>query len=126
MSVQWFTKGLQALATIYDNNITFNTAASRFLDNAYKVLIGFDQKEKTLLFKTISKEDIALGLYKTEDLHSVTIKPSYGRIHSKHLIRNLTEFFPLDFEKKIFYKYECTWDATQKTLKVNLEKEVEE
>lgn len=126
MTVQWFSKSLQALATIYDNNITFNTAASRFLDNAYKVVIGFDQKEKTLLIKTVSKEDVSMGLYKSEDLYSVAIKPSYGRIHSKQIVRNLCELFPLDFENKTSYKYACTWDAPQKVLKVNLQKEVEE
>lgn len=126
MSIQWFSKSLQALVTIYDNNITFNTTASRHLKNAYKVVVGFDEKEKLLLIKSVSKEDVDLGLYKSADLYSVAIKSSYGRIHSKQIVRNLCELFPLDFEKKNSYKYDCSWDASQKTLKVYLQKEVTE
>lgn len=124
MEIQWFSKNLPGIASIYETNITLNTVATNHFKNAYTTLIGFDPKSKTLIIKAISKDQVAMGLYKEDETHSIFIKPSYGRINGKNIIQNICAFVPLDFSDKKFYKYYCEWIQSEKLLKVYLEREV--
>ena len=60
MSINWFTNDKQKIATIYETNITLNTAAATYFKNAYSTLIGFDSSKNTLLIKPISKEEATI------------------------------------------------------------------
>ena len=124
MDIQWFSKSLQGVVSIYETNITLNTVAANYFKNAYSTLIGFDRANNILLIKALNKEEASLAKYNEDDLHPISIKPSYGRINGKSIIKNITKFFPLDFSHKNLYKFPCDWDASQKYLKIYLEKEV--
>lgn len=124
VDIQWFSKSLQGIVTIYETNITLNTVASSYFENAFSTLIGFDKTSNTLIIKSISKNEVDEGSFKEQDLHPISIKPSYGRINGKMIITNLCRVFPLDFSNKKMHKYYCDWDDTKKYLKVYLSEEV--
>lgn len=125
MNVQWFSKNLQGSAAIYETNITLNTIASSNFKNAHATLIGFDKSSNSVVIKAISKDEVELGLYKEEELHKIAIKPSYGRISGKSIIKTICSFYPLDFTKKLFHKFNCDWVQKDKMLKICLNEEVE-
>lgn len=124
MNIQWFSKNLQGVATLYDTNITLNTVAASYFENAYATLIGYNKTENSLIIKAIYKQDVDEGSYNEQDLHQISIKPSYGRINGKSIIRNICRVYPLDFSKKNMYKFMCDWDNGKKLLKIYLDKEV--
>lgn len=124
MNVEWFAKSPKGVATIYSNYITLNTTAANNFKSAYSTIIGFNNDEKALLIKAVSKEDLSMGLYKDLDIHDISIKPSYGRIAGKRIISRLCEYFPLNFENNSLNKFECEWINDEKTLKVYLERRV--
>lgn len=124
MNVQWFSKNLQGIVTIYETNITLNTIARNYFKDAYRTLIGFYKEENILLIKALNKEESMLSKYNAGDLRPIAIKTSYGRINGKDIIQNIKTFFPLDFSKRSMYKFLCEWDAQKKYLKVFMEKEV--
>lgn len=124
MEIQWFMRNNHGVATVYETNITLNTVAANHFKSAYTTLIGFDEKHRTLVIKAVSKDDFAMGLYSEEETHPISIKPSYGRINGKNIIRNLALKFPLSFTDKSFYKYPCEWVPEEKMLKIFLEKEI--
>ncbi|MBO7079433.1 MAG: hypothetical protein J6W64_06450 [Bacilli bacterium] len=124
MDIQWFSKSPKGVATIYDNNITLNTVATNHFKNSYGILIGYAEESKILLLKSITKEDLAMGLYQDLDIHSISIKPSYGRITGKNVIKKLTSLFPINFSDSSLNKFECEWSTEDKTLKVYLERRV--
>lgn len=124
MEIQWFSKNLQGVATIYETNITLNTVASSYFKNAFATLIGFNKKENILLIKALNKEEAKLGNYSSTDLHDISIKPSYGRINGKGIVKSISEFFPMDFEQQKLYKFNCSWDESNKYLKIYLKEEI--
>lgn len=124
MNVEWFTKSKELIATIYDNNITFNTVATNYFKDTYSTIIGYNLDEKILLIKPISKEEADTRNLSNEDLHPMSIKPSYGRISGKNLIKKLTNYYPLDFVNNKSYRYMCEWCHEEKLLKIYLTKEV--
>ena len=124
MDVKWFTKSPKGVVTIYNSYITLNTVAAENFKNSFGTIIGYNSKEKTLLIKSISKEELSMGLYKNIEIHSISIKPSYGRIAGRSIINNLCEYFPIDFNDKSLKKYECEWTSEDKTLVVFLERRI--
>ena len=122
MNVQWFSKCPKGVAKIYDNNITLNTVAANHFKNAYGIIVGFATDTKTLLLKSISKEEVANGLYKDLDIHNIAIKPSYGRISGKSMINRLIELFPINFSSESLNKYECEWNDDTHSLAIYLER----
>ena len=87
-------------------------------------MIGYIEDSKVLLLKSISKEDLAMGLYQDLDIHTISIKPSYGRITGKNVIKKLTSLFPINFNDRSLNKFECEWITEEKTLKIFLERRV--
>ena len=57
------------------------------------------EREKADLSAQISKEELSMGLYQDLDIHSISIKPSYGRITGKNIIKKLTELYPINFKE---------------------------
>lgn len=124
MNVQWFSNSPKGVATIYKNNITLNTVATNHLKNAYGIILGYSEDEKALLIKSISKEDINLGLYEGIDIHKISIKPSYGRITGKNIIDALCQYYPIDFRDNLSSKFSCEWNNEEKTLNIYLERKI--
>ena len=126
MDVHWFSKKKNGVATIYETNITLNTVASSYFENSYAVLIGYDKSNNSVLIKSIDKQESMLEKYRNIDLYKVSIKPSYGRINAKEVVKNICSIFPLNFNKQRKFKFGCEWDTSQKVLKIYLESEVKE
>ena len=124
MNVEWFTKSPKGMVTIYSSYITLNTVAANNFKNSFGIIIGYNSSEKTLLIKSISKEDISIGLYKNIEVHSISIKPSYGRVAGRSIINKLCEYFPIDFNNGTLHKFECDWSNEDKTLTVFLERRI--
>ncbi|HEY8444850.1 MAG TPA: hypothetical protein VIK94_01830 [Bacilli bacterium] len=124
MNIQWFSKESQAIATIYETNITLNTVASTHFKNIYATLIGYDKTDDAIVIKAITKDEVTMGLYQEDELVPISIRPSYGRINSKSIINNINKYHPLDFTKKNYYKFLCDWVQEKRMLKVYLKREV--
>lgn len=124
MEIQWLSNGIKGSVSIYETNITLNTVASSYFDNAFVVLVGCNPVDNTLVIKSLNKEEATSGVYNKNDLHQIAIKPSYGRINGKNIIRGICSFFPLDFSKQKLYKYNCFWDISSKSLIINMKEEM--
>lgn len=124
MNVEWFSNDKQKIATINDNNITLNTVAANYFKDIYSTLIGFDIESNILLIKPITKDEVTTRNILPSDLHTISIKPSYGRINGKSIIKKLCTYFPIDFSVKKAYRYICEWSNEEKLLKIYLTKEV--
>ena len=124
MNVEWFSNDKQKIATINDNNITLNTVAANYFKDIYSTLIGFDIESNILLIKPITKDEVTTRNILPSDLHTISIKPSYGRINGKSIIKKLCTYFPIDFSVKKAYIYICEWSNEEKLLKIYLTKEV--
>lgn len=120
MGIQWLSNSSRGSVTIYETNITLNTVASMNFKNAYTTVIGFDESDYTLLIKPLSKEEASSGTYLPDNLHPISIKPSYGRINGKSIVKSLCGLFPLDFSSGNLNKFSCEWIASKKHLKVYL------
>ena len=124
MEIQWLTNSFKGVVTLYETNITLNTVAASNFENAYATMIGYSKKDNCLVIKSLNKEEATSGIYNKNDMHTISIKPSYGRINGKNIIRGISNFYPLDFSKKGMYKFHCTWDVASKSLLVDLNVEV--
>ena len=124
MSVEWFTNEKEKYATIYESSITLNTVAANYFKNTYSTIIGFDKENNNLLIKPISKEEVDVRNISSDDLHSISIKPCFGRITGKNIIKKLILYFPIDFKNSKSHKYICEWSNEEKLLKILLEREI--
>lgn len=124
MEIQWLSNGIKGSVTLYETNITLNTVSASYFENSFAVLVGVNVKDKTLIIKSLNKEEATSGIYKKTDLHQISIKPSYGRINGKNIIRGISSHFPLDFTNKKLYKFSCYWDVASKSLIINLKEEM--
>lgn len=120
MEIQWLSNGIKGSVSIYETNITLNTVAASFFENAFAVLVGVNKKDETLIIKSLNKEEATSGVYNKTELHQISIKQSYGRINGKNIIRGICSVFPLNFEVQKLYKYNCFWDVASKSLIINL------
>ena len=124
MNVEWFTNEKDKIATIYETNITFNTVAANHFIDVYSTIIGFDTENNTLLIKPITKEEARTRNLSDMELHSVSIKPSYGRINGKSIIQKLCRYYPIDFSNVKSHRYFCEWSNNENLLKIFLTREV--
>lgn len=124
LNVHWFSKQKNGIATLYETNITLNTVASSYFEEAFAVLIGYDKSDNSIVVKSIDKEESMLEKYRSIDLHKVSVKPSYGRINAKEVVKGISRVYPLDFSRQKMYKFNCEWNTQQKFLKIFLDKEV--
>lgn len=124
MEIQWFSNSFNGVVTIYETNITLNTVAASHFENAYATLIGYNHKDRTLIIKCLNKEEAISGVYNKTELHPISIKPSYGRINGKNIIRSINNFYPLNFNNKTLYKFDCVWDVASKSLIIDLKEEI--
>lgn len=124
MNVEWFTNEKEKIATIYETNITFNTVASNYFKDMYSTQIGFDIENNVLLIKPITKDEALIRNLSDDELHPIAIKPSYGRINGKNIIKKLCQCYPIDFTNYKSHRYICEWDYEENLLKIYLTKEV--
>lgn len=125
MNVKWFTNEKEKVATIYETNITFNTVAANYFKTAYSTLIGYNLEEDCLLIKPVSKDEVGTRNLSEDDLHPMSIKPSYGRINGKNIIKKLCYYHPIDFNSQKSHRFECEWNNEENLLVVYLKREVQ-
>lgn len=120
MKIEWINKEKTTSAvTIYNNNITLSKQASLLFENAYGVMVGYDTESDSIVFKKVTKDEIDRKEVNKEDIYELTIKPSFGRINSKKLILELSNYIELDFTKQTAYKFSAKWNNGFKMLIVN-------
>ena len=119
MSIQWIMiNDEQLTVTLYDTNITLNKVSSSYFEDAFKVLVGLDLDNKLIAIKHLNKAEAQRGNIDKNHLMDIRIRPSYGRISSKKLMREIQKAFNLDFKKHL--KYKAKWDLNEKLLKIDL------
>ena len=121
MEFEWASKKpKQGVATLYDSNITLNKAASSHFENAYKVLLGFDDDNMKLAIKPISKEDHDIGAIARDKEHNITVKQSYARVCNKRFMTQISDHTGINLTKETSHKYKATWDREEKILIIDL------
>lgn len=124
MNIEWITQEKPSNAvTIYNNNITFSKQAASYLMDAYGIAVGFDRQDKKIIIKKVSKEEIDNKIFKKEDIYTLSMKPSFGRINNKKLIEKLTDYLNFDFSNHTSYKYSATYNTGNKMLIVDTKEE---
>jgi len=125
MSFKWFSKNeSEAIATIYDTNITLNKSASGYFDSAYSVMLGFDRDNKRVAIKPLTKEEDNLGDIADDKKYKISVKPSYSRISNKSFISTLSNQTGISFKKSEAHKFIASWSDADGILTIDLSKEV--
>lgn len=125
MNILWIQQEKNNNAiTIYENNITFSKKAANFFEGSLGVAVGFDKDNGSIVMKSITFEDINNKIFSKDDIYTLTIKPSFGRINSKKLIMELSKFIKLDFSKQTSYKFGATYNTGTKMLIIDTKEAV--
>lgn len=120
MNIAWIIKEKTSSAvTLYNNNITLSKQAASFFENSYGIAVGFDIENKVLVLKKVTKEEVLKKEIDEDDVYELTIKPSFGRINSKKLIVELSNYLDFDFSKQLSYKFSAKWNNGLKMLIVD-------
>jgi len=121
MGFEWSTNEVsKKTVTIYNTNLTLNTAACKHFENVQYVLLGIDRENHLLGIKPIDKTTLDEGIYPTDQLHRISIGKSYGRISNKNFIENLAEEYNLNLSDKQGIKYTANFDVVHQILTVSL------
>lgn len=127
MKIDWLSNqnNLGAI-TIYPNNITLNKQAADFFSDSFCVAVGIDRDTKSLVIKSVSKEEAeSYGESTKGQLLKISIKKSYGRITGKQMIDEIVGALNLDFNKNAAYKFSAKWNTGYKMLIASTNKESE-
>ena len=120
MNIAWINKEKTSSAvTLYNNNITLSKQAASFFENSFGIAVGFDIENKVLVLKKVTKEEVLKKEIDEDDVYELTIKPSFGRINSKKLIVELSNYLDFDFSKQLSYKFSAKWNNGLKMLIVD-------
>lgn len=121
MGFVWSTNEVsKKTVTIYNTNITLNTAACKHFENVQYVLLGIDKTNHLLGIKPIDKKTLDEEIYPSDQLHRISIGKSYGRISNKNFIDQLAQDYHLDLSDKQGIKYSAKFDIVHQILTVNL------
>lgn len=97
------------IATIYNANITLNTACIPLFENIKWCVIGVDEDAKQVAIKVVTDEEFAKHIYPPEILNKVSLGKSYVRISNKSAVKEISkivnkkcdgEKFLMDQDKK--------------------------
>lgn len=115
---KWFDGNLYQLnATIYENNITLNNLALKYLENEDYCILGLNTKDKKLAIKAASLNDVELKLLKIEQLNKISKGKSYIRISNKNYIKVVCEFLGKKLNGEKFKAY---FDEAERMLIIDL------
>lgn len=121
MSFVWASKKPKdGVATLYESNITLNKAASTHFERAYSVLLGFDEDNKRIAVKPVSKEEVDLGTIPDDQRHKITVRPSYARVSNKKFMKEISRAASLDLSNNKSYKFRTEWSRVDSALIINL------
>ena len=115
---EWMTGNAYAMqATFYAGNITLNNpSANRLKDYAW-CMIGFDEEEKKIAIKGISKETIENNLVPLENLNRISFGKGYARISNKFAVDKTSTIL---IRSCVNEKFSVSYDEKEKMLIIDL------
>lgn len=117
MMFSWVSKkSVTGFSTIYESNITLNKQASLHFEDAYKVMLGITDDEKSIAIKPLSKTECELGHIPEDNMYKISVRASYSRITNKRFVSNLG----LDFSEVSSYKFNTIWDDKEQVLIISI------
>lgn len=121
MSFIWASKKPKdGVATLYENNITLNKAASSHFEHAFSVLLGLDTENKKVAVKPVSKEEFDIGTVPEEKRHKITVKSSYARVSNKKFLKEVAEIANIDLKDNNSFKFKANWSKEDHLLVIDL------
>lgn len=111
------TKGT---ASIYENHITFNKAMLQYLEDAYKVRVGIDKENNSVLVFIINKDYALSGEIPETSLLSISVSKTYARVCSRALIEYISNIFGIKVEKKDYIRYNAVYDEKKKAIIIDM------
>ncbi|HCY06234.1 MAG: hypothetical protein WBH68_00005 [Erysipelotrichaceae bacterium] len=107
------------LVTVYPNNLTLNSLASKYFDSVRWTMVGINEKNMQLAIKPITKREIDLNIYPIENLHKISIGNGYARISNKNIINEISKMLNKELDGDKFY---ASYDEREKLLIVDFSK----
>ncbi len=127
MSITWFSENQKTLvATITDNNITFNKACINLLENAYSVMLGLNFEKEIAFIKPLSKEDATRGDITSSEQYKITIRSSYARVCNIAFISSIKKIIEESNLKEKPVKFVCSFDEKEKCVVIDLKERVKQ
>lgn len=82
---EWVTGNAQLqVVTLAEKSIILNSNAAIFFEQSKYVLVGFDV-DGIVGIKPVTKHDLDVNLYPTENLHKISIGKGYAKVNNKAL-----------------------------------------
>jgi hypothetical protein len=124
MGIKWLKNSLdEGVASFYSSNITFSSSVRGMLENAYEVQVGFVDKNH-LALASISKDELEKGALDASLLYKLEFRPSFVRICSSNLLKQIEEETGLKFSKKEAQKFRVYYDSHEQLVMIDLSGEV--
>lgn len=125
MSITWFNEKLKELiVTISNNSLTLNKPACDLISTAYNVMLGINYDEEKVYIKPLNKDECLRGTIPESSRYAITIRDSYARISNKDFINQINKIIKADDLKDNPKKFYVSWDEENKSLMLDLGKEV--
>ena len=117
--IKWFNvKDRNGVASLYNNNITLNTAAMSPLDFAYKVQVGVDDNQN-IIIKPLSRDVVESGILDECCLLNLEFHKSFARISSTQLLKQIAEEYHLTLSKTPL-QFNTKWDSVENVLIIDI------
>ena len=117
--IKWFNvKDRNGVASLYNNNITLNTAAMSPLDFAYKVQVGIDDNQN-IIIKPLSRDVVESGVLDECCLLKIEFHKSFARISSTQLLKQIAEELKLTLSKSPL-QFNTKWDSVENILIIDV------
>ncbi|NBK97534.1 MAG: hypothetical protein EOM50_05875 [Erysipelotrichia bacterium] len=103
--------------TLYNTNITLNSATASYFNDIRWVMVGIDAHGKKVAIKPVAKKMIDLNLVPLEQLHKISIGKGYGRISNKSIMLEIKQLLERDIEG---LKFQASYNDQEDFLEVDL------
>lgn len=107
-------------ASIYENHITFNKGMLQYLEDAYRVRVGIDKENNSVLVFIINKDYALSGEIPETSLLSISVSKTYARVCSRALIEYISKIFGIKVEKKDYIRYKAVYDEKRKAIIIDM------
>lgn len=119
---KWIDGNINTLiATVYDNNITFNQKAALFFEDTRYVSVGIDTDRNLVAVHPVTKDELDHNIFTLQQLHSISIGNGYAKISNKALCQLIANQLEYTLSNNKFY---CEIDEKNRYLIIDLNKEV--
>lgn len=120
--ITWLSKESDddGIATFYPNYIMFNVNASSHLRGSYRIRVGVDDN-RNIIIKPLNKELSTRGDIPLDSLYTLEERPSYCRLSSALLLRQLGEKIGLKLEN-CHLRFQTRFDSIDGQLVIQTSK----